>query len=224
MPTTAPSDLDSLFVGTLDAWAAPPPVIELVVGDITREDTDAIVNPVGPGLVDLAIRRAAGPELLDAFHDAADELLDGRVLPGQAVATAGFRLPAAHVIHCGPPVYHDGEARAREDLIASHVAALRLARAHGWASVAFPAIGTGVYGYPAREAAEVAVEAVVDELRSQSGQGGNGGPGRVKFVLATPELLRIYSEAAAAVIGDVPRATKHGVAFADLNGPAAHSA
>jgi O-acetyl-ADP-ribose deacetylase (regulator of RNase III) len=218
MPAATPSDLDSLFVGTLDSWAAPAPILELVVGDITREHTDAIVNPVGPGLVDLAIRRAAGPELLDAFHDRADELPDGRVLPGQAVATAGFRLPAAHVIHCGPPVFHDGAARAREDLIASHVAALRLARANGWASVAFPAIGTGVYGYPAREAAGAAFEAVVDELRRQSGAT------RVRFVLATPELLRIYSEAAAAVIGDVPRPTEHGVAFADLHGPVAHSA
>lgn len=210
MPATASSDLDSLFVGTVDAWAVPAPVIELVVGDITREAVDAIVNPVGPGLVDLAIRRAAGPELLDAFHDRADELPDGRVLPGQAVATAGFRLPAPHVIHCGPPVFHDGEARARRDLIACHVEALRLARAQGWTTIALPAIGTGVYGYPARPAAEAAVSAVVDDLRR------HGGPTRVRFVLATPELLRIYSDAAAAAVGAAPQPTERGVAFADL--------
>jgi O-acetyl-ADP-ribose deacetylase (regulator of RNase III) len=218
MPATVASDLDPRRAPGVAAWAADAPIIELVLGDITREETDAIVNPVGPGLVDLAIRRAAGPELLDAFHDRADELLpDGRVLPGQAIDTAGFRLRAAHVIHCGPPVFHDGAARAREDLIACHVQALRLARTRGWASVSFPAIGTGVYGYPAREAAEAAFEAVIDELRRQ------GGP-RVRFVLATPELLRTYAEAAAAAIGEPPRTTEHGVAFVDLHGRVSHSA
>jgi O-acetyl-ADP-ribose deacetylase (regulator of RNase III) len=217
MPVTTPSDLDSLFVGTIDAiddWAPYEPALELVVGDITQEATDAVVNPVGPGLVDLAIRRAAGPELLDAFHDRADELPDGRVQPGQAVATVGFRLPAAHVIHCGPPVFHDGAARAREDLIACHVEALRLARTQGWTSIAFPAIGTGVYGYPARDAAEAALGAVVDELRR------HGGPSRVRFVLATPELLRVYSDAATAAVGGAARPTEQGVGFSDLRGNA----
>ena len=212
----AANALSDLEVGRtpLHAWASYGPVLELVVGDITREATDAVVNPVGPGLVDLAIRRAAGPELLDAFHDRADELPDGRVLPGQAVATAGFRLPAAHVIHCGPPVFHDGAARAREDLSACHVEALRLARTQGWTSIAFPAIGTGVYGYPARAAAEAALRVVVDELRR------HGGPTRVRFVLATQELLRIYSDAATAAVGDAPQPTERGIGFADLRAPA----
>ena len=130
------------------------PTLELVLGDITHETTDAIVNPVGPGLVDLAIRRVAGPELLEAFHLRTDELPAGKLLPGQAIATPGFGLPAAHVIHCRPSVFDDDPARARQDLVACHVESLRLARARGGRRSRFPAVGTGVYRYPASEAAD----------------------------------------------------------------------
>src|SRR3954464_4348101 len=137
------------------------PFVEFTIGDITRETADAIVNPAGPGLVDLAVRRAAGPELLDAFHLATGHLPEGRLGAGQAIVTPGFGLPAGHVIHCGPPVYADDPEKARQDLVACHVQVLRQARAHGFTSVAIPAIGTGVYRYPIAEAAEVAVEAVM---------------------------------------------------------------
>jgi O-acetyl-ADP-ribose deacetylase (regulator of RNase III) len=185
-------------------------VLELVVGDITREDADAIVNPVGPGLVDLAIRRAAGPALVEAFHHRTDELAGARLPAGGAIATPGFRLPAAHVIHCGPPVYLDDPDRARRDLISCHVEALKLARAEGWASVVFPAVGVGVYAYPAPEAAATAVGAVVSELRRHRG------PTRVRFVLATSELLAIYVAAAAAAIGVAPAPSGNGAIFSDL--------
>jgi O-acetyl-ADP-ribose deacetylase (regulator of RNase III) len=163
--------------------------IEFTIGDITRETADAIVNPVGPGLVDLAVRQAAGPELLDAFHLATGHLPEGRLGAGQAVVTPGFGLPVGHVIHCGPPVYADDPEKARQDLVACHVEVLRQARAHGFTSVAIPAIGTGVYRYPVAEAADVAVDAVTSELRTY------GVPLRVRFVLPSQALLAAYAGA-----------------------------
>ena len=163
--------------------------LEFTIGDITRQPVDAIVNPAGPGLVDLAVRRGAGPDLLEAFHAALVELPEQRLLPGQAVVTPGFALPAPHVIHVAPPVYADDPVKARAQLVACHVEAVRLARERGFASIAFPAIATGVYRYPAAEAAEVAVSAVVDAVRAQ------GGPPIVRFVLSTPAMLGRYAGA-----------------------------
>lgn len=163
--------------------------IEFTIGDITCEATDAIVNPAGPGLVDLAVRNAAGPDLLDTFHLAAAHLPDGRLAPGQALVTPGFALPAGHVIHCGPPVYADDPEKARQDLIAAHTQIVRLARAHRFTSVAIPAIGTGVYRYPVAEAAEVAVAAVAAELRASLS------PLRVRFVLPNAGVWATYVSA-----------------------------
>jgi O-acetyl-ADP-ribose deacetylase (regulator of RNase III) len=164
--------------------------LEFTIGDITRESTDAVVNPVGPGLVDLAIRRRAGPELLEAFHAAAARLPQQKLSPGQALITPGFDLATRHVIHCAPPAYADDPARARAALAACHVEALRLARAHGLRSIAFPAIATGVYRYPLAEAAAVAVGAVAAELRAQAA------PLRVRFVLFTAAARASYAAAA----------------------------
>jgi len=163
--------------------------VEFTIGDITKETTDAVVNPAGPGLVDLAIRKAAGPELLDAFHLATGHLPEGRLAAGQAIVTPGFGLSAGHVIHCGPPVYADDPEKARQDLVACHIEVLRQARAHRFASVAIPAIGTGVYRYPLAEAAEVAVDAVMTELRAY------GVPLRVRFVLPNETVAAAYAGA-----------------------------
>jgi O-acetyl-ADP-ribose deacetylase (regulator of RNase III) len=160
------------------------------MGDITDQRVDAIVNPVGPGLVDLAVRRSAGPELLEAFHAAVAELTDQRLAPGQAVVTPGFGLPAGHVIHVAPPIYADDPIAARAQLYAGHLEALRLARERGFASIAFPAIGTGIYRYPAAEAADVAVGAIVAAVRA------HGGPRIIRFVLASPVMLARYAAAA----------------------------
>jgi len=164
--------------------------LEFHTGDITHEVVDAIVNPAGPGLVDLAIRRAAGPELLEAFHRSTLDLPGGRLLPGQALRTPGFSLPAAHVIHCRPPVYADGPGRAREQLSLCHTATLGVAREQGLASISFPAVGTGVFRYPAREAAEVALEAVIADVCAHQG------PRVVRFVLAGQAMFELYVEAA----------------------------
>jgi len=169
---------------------AAAPDLEFLVGDLTREVSDAIVNPAGPGLVDLAIRRAAGPELLEAFHRGAVDLPGHRLSPGRAFATPGFDLPAAHVIHCGPPVYADDPVKAAEILAACHLESLRLARKLGFTSVSFPAIGTGVYRYPVRQAAEIAIRTVVAELA------GHRAPLAVRFVLRDPAMRDLYFEAA----------------------------
>ena len=128
--------------------------IELVTGDITLELSDAIVNPAGAGLVDLAIRRAAGPLLVEELHQRLFESGDAKLMPGRAIVTRGFGLPALHVIHCGPPVYFDGPVRSREDLAACHVEALRLARARGFASLLVPRDRDGRLSLSVQEAAD----------------------------------------------------------------------
>ncbi len=128
-----------------------------VQGDITRLQVDAIVNAantslLGGGGVDGAIHRAAGPDLLQACRP-----LNG-CRTGQAKMTPGFRLPAAHVIHTVGPVWHGG-SRGEADLLAScYRECIALALQHAMRSIAFPCISTGVYNYPARAAAQIAVD------------------------------------------------------------------
>jgi O-acetyl-ADP-ribose deacetylase (regulator of RNase III) len=171
------------------------PVLEFSVGDLTLETADAVVNPAGAGLVDLAIRRVAGPALLEVFHAGSRALPGARLLPGHAFATPGFGLRARYVIHCGPPLYADNPVRARHDLAACHAEALRLARELGLSSISFPAIATGVYRYPVPEAAEVAVSTVIEQLREHEA------PARVRFVLYGPATMDVYARAAKAVLG-----------------------
>ncbi len=179
------------------AWAPGFACLQFETADIVQERCDAIVNPAGPGLVDLAIRRAAGPELTDAFHGRTFELPGGRLGPGDALATPGFRLPAKHVIHCRPPVHADGATRAREQLAACHSSALRVARQLDLRSISFPAIGTGIFRYPAREAAEVATLAVISALRAQDGLR------LVRFVFAGQVMRDLYADAARRLLGPI---------------------
>jgi O-acetyl-ADP-ribose deacetylase (regulator of RNase III) len=141
-------------------------VIETALGDITEQRVDAIVNAansslLGGGGVDGAIHRAAGPELL------AECRLLGGCEPGQAKATGGHRLAARHVIHTVGPVWHGGGAGEPETLAACHRNAVALAAELGCRTVAFPAISTGVYGYPVELAAGVAVTATAEALGAQ---------------------------------------------------------
>lgn len=137
-------------------------MIEVVTGDITRLAVDAIVNAansslLGGGGVDGAIHRAAGPELLACCRQL------GGCPTGAARITPGFRLPARWVIHTVGPVWHGGD-RDEDALLAScYRAALALALEHGARSVAFPAISTGIYGFPKARAAAIAVT----ELRAR---------------------------------------------------------
>ena len=165
--------------------------IELLQGDITSLAVDAIVNAaneslLGGGGVDGAIHRAAGPELLAECRGL------GGCPTGEARVTAGHRLPAAHIIHTVGPVY-SGSPRDAELLASCYRNSLLLAAEGDFASIAFPAISCGVYGYPLREASRVAVQTTRDFL-AQSPT-----PGRVIFVLFSPAAYRAFEEALAEI-------------------------
>ena len=140
--------------------------LDIVVADITTVDVDAIVNAansslLGGGGVDGAIHRAAGPELLSECRTL------GGCATGQAKITRGYRLKARHVIHAVGPVWHGGGS-GEEDLLAScYRVALDLAAVNRLTSIAFPAISTGVYRFPADRAARIAVGTVVSELSAK---------------------------------------------------------
>ena len=139
--------------------------LEVIVADITTLGVDAIVNAantslLGGGGVDGAIHRAAGPGLL-----AECRTLHG-CETGGAKITLGYQLPARHVIHAVGPVWHDGGRGEDEALASCYSRAIELCQSNGLASVAFPAISTGVYRFPADRAARIAIATTVEALKS----------------------------------------------------------
>ena len=146
--------------------------VRVTTGDLTRQQVDALVNAanstlLGGGGVDGAIHHAGGPEILAECREIRRTAYPDGLPAGEAVITTGGLLPARHVIHTVGPVYggHDG----REALLLANCYrnSLELARNHGLASVAFPAISTGAFGYPRQEAALISSETIRDFLESE---------------------------------------------------------
>jgi O-acetyl-ADP-ribose deacetylase (regulator of RNase III) len=160
--------------------------LELRQGDITRLEVDAIANAantslLGGGGVDGAIHRAAGPQLLAECRGI------GGCPTGEARITKGYRLPARHVIHTVGPVYR-GTPRDRELLAACYRNSLELAVQHHLASIAFPAISCGVYGYPLAEACRIAIDTTAEFLETHPSLE------RVVFVLFSAGDLKVYQD------------------------------
>jgi O-acetyl-ADP-ribose deacetylase (regulator of RNase III) len=161
--------------------------IEVVVGDITQLDVDAIVNAAnralaGGGGVDGAIHRAAGPELLEACRPLAP------CPTGDARLTPGFRLKARWIIHTVGPVYEGGHRDEAALLASCYRRSLELAASVNAASIAFPAISTGAYRYPLREACTIAVRTVRDVLAHQRV------PARVMFCMFDPRSAPVIEQ------------------------------
>jgi O-acetyl-ADP-ribose deacetylase (regulator of RNase III) len=156
--------------------------IEVIEGDITRLQVDVIVNAantslLGGGGVDGAIHNAAGDELLEECRKL------GGCSTGDAKATMGYQLPAKHVIHTVGPVWHGGNNKEAELLASCYSRSLQIAEELGVRSIAFPAISTGIYGFPKRLAAEIAIS----KTRKH-----RGSIERVLFVCFDRETANIY--------------------------------
>ncbi len=156
--------------------------IQVIEGDITKLQVDAIVNAansslLGGGGVDGAIHRAAGPDLLAECRRL------GGCKTGDAKATKGHKLPAAHVIHTVGPVWHGGNANEEELLASCYRRSLDVANQLNVGSIAFPAISTGIYGFPRERAAKIAIREVLSY---------SGGIERLIFVCFDAETAGIY--------------------------------
>src|SRR5438876_2284556 len=145
--------------------------VTVVVGDITKQDVEVIVNAansslLGGGGVDGAIHRAGGPAILEECRDIRRTRFPQGLPSGEAVITTGGKLPALYVIHTVGPIYGEHRGREAELLGNCYHNSLTLAVEKNLTSIAFPAISTGVYGYPLEEAAEVASKAIENFLSS----------------------------------------------------------
>jgi O-acetyl-ADP-ribose deacetylase (regulator of RNase III) len=161
--------------------------IELIKGDITKLEVDAIVNAansslLGGGGVDGAIHRAAGPELLEECKS-----LNG-CKAGEAKITKGYDLPATYVIHTVGPIWREGIQNETQLLRSAYQNSLEIAEAYSIKSIAFPNISTGVYGFPKVLAGRIAVNTVKDFLRT------NSTLEKVIFVVYDEENFEIYKE------------------------------
>jgi len=171
--------------------------LELITGDITRESLDAVANAAnaalrGGGGVDGAIHRAAGPGLLEELRRRYPQ----GAATGTAVETAGHGLPARWILHAVGPVWRGGESGERELLAGAYRSCLELCDRLGARSVAFPAISMGIYGYPGREGAAVALRTVAEHLRGET-------PLELaRFVLYSEDTYRLFAAALADLRGE----------------------
>ncbi|MDY6855112.1 MAG: O-acetyl-ADP-ribose deacetylase [Thermodesulfobacteriota bacterium] len=163
-------------------------IISLKEGDITKEDTDAIVNAAnsslaGGGGVDGAIHRVGGSAIIEECRKI------GECPTGKAVITTGGNLKAKYVIHTVGPIYSGGRRGEARLLESSYKESLKLASSKGLKSISFPSISTGAYGYPMKEAAKIALKTIVDHLKT------NSSLNLVCFVLFGQQAFDEYKEA-----------------------------
>lgn len=163
-------------------------ILSLIKGDITLEESDAIVNAAnsmlaGGGGVDGAIHMAGGPKIMEECRKI------GGCPTGQAVMTNGGNLKAKYVIHTVGPIYRDGKHGEPELLASAYRNSLKLAAEKGIRSISFPSISTGAYGYPIDEAAKIALQTVIDFIKLHKT------PTMVRFVLFSDKDLKVYEEA-----------------------------
>ncbi len=168
-------------------------ILELVTGDITEQDTEAIVNAANERLipgggVDGAIHRKGGPSIAEEARKI------GRCPTGQAVVTGAGRLKARYVIHAVGPIYRDGRSGEADLLASAYREALKRARELGLKSVAFPSLSTGAYGYPLEEAAPVALGTILSFLKE------NEYPQLVRMVLWGEKAYEAYRHALAELV------------------------
>ncbi len=165
-------------------------VLRLVHGDITQQDTDAIVNAansslLGGGGVDGAIHRAGGPRILQECRAIRAER--GELPTGQAVITSGGRLAARHVIHTVGPLWRGGLHGEDQLLESAYYSSLQLAVENNIRTVAFPSISTGVYGFPVERASRIAVETVIQFIKA------SGKPEEVQLVVFSQHDFEVYA-------------------------------
>ena len=165
--------------------------ITLALGDITQQDVDAVVNAANSGLlggggVDGAIHRRGGPDILAECRRLREDRFRDGLPPGQAVATTAGRLPARWVIHTVGPVYSRKQDRS-EILASCYRESLRVAEGLGAATVAFPAVSAGIYGWPADSAAQIAISAVRESGAAIA---------EARFVLFTDDMYAAFERAA----------------------------
>ncbi|MGC8777072.1 MAG: O-acetyl-ADP-ribose deacetylase [Candidatus Caldatribacteriaceae bacterium] len=163
--------------------------LSLIQGDITRQKTEAIVNAAnarlaGGGGVDGAIHRAGGPKIAEECRKI------GGCPTGKAVITGGGNLQAKYVIHAVGPIYRGGKHNEAELLRSAYLSSLTLAKERAIASLSFPSLSTGAYGYPVKEAARVALQTILDFMAENP----EGPPREIVFVLYTPQDLEVYRE------------------------------
>jgi O-acetyl-ADP-ribose deacetylase (regulator of RNase III) len=175
--------------------------LELAMGDITQETTDAIVNAansslLGGGGVDGAIHRAAGPDLLAECKKIREQR--GTLPPGQAVTTPGAKLKARYVIHTVGPVWQGGKVNEPQILESCYCNSMEEANLRSCLSVSFPSVSTGAFGYPVHAAAQIALRAIADLLHVPKSVK------LVRFVLFDQKTYKAYAAAAEKLGRDFP--------------------
>ena len=169
-------------------------ILELVKGDITEQDTEAIVNAVNSRLVpgggvDGAIHRKGGPSILEELRKKYSGCPTGK-----AVITKGGNLKAKFVIHAVGPVYKDGKSGEADLLASAYRSSLELAVKHSINSISFPALSTGAYGYPVKEASRIALSTVIEFLKEHQK------PELVRFVLWDHNTFQIFKKSLKSLI------------------------